>query len=39
MGKWPPVMATPMAPVAGDLALTAMRLAQGIFVPVNGPQA
>ncbi len=28
-----------MAPVSGHLALMAMRLAQGIFVPVNGPGA
>jgi len=28
-----------MAPVRGDLAFTAMRLAQGMLVPVNGPGA
>ena len=28
-----------MAPVSGLLALIAMRLAQGIFVPVKGPGA
>ncbi len=38
-GKCPPVVATPIAPVAGDFALMAMRLAHGMVVPVNGPGA
>jgi len=38
-GKYPPVSALPTAPVRGDFPTTAILLAQGIDVPVNGPGA